>query len=69
MPEIDDSKQIIVSPFEDNEDEGPQLEISIINAFGLVGQKTISANKNVVIDKNYNLIYKKGNKEKILKLK
>ncbi|PPC04868.1 hypothetical protein SOI76_00570 [Acinetobacter pittii] len=69
LPETDDSKQIIVSPFEDNEDEGPQLEISIINAFGVVEQKTISANKNVIIDKNYNLIYKEGNKEKILKLK
>ncbi|HBI9038353.1 TPA: hypothetical protein JI392_RS04905, partial [Acinetobacter baumannii] len=46
-----------------------QLEISIINAFGVVEQKTISANKNVIIDKNYNLIYKEGNKEKILKLK
>lgn len=62
LPETDDSKQIIVSPFEDNEDEGPQLEISIINAFGVVEQKTISANKNVIIDKNYNLIYKEGNK-------
>ncbi|RSO33372.1 hypothetical protein [Acinetobacter lactucae] len=69
LPETDDSKQIIVSPFEANEDEGPQLEISIINAFGVVEQKTISAKKNVVIDKNYNLIYKDGNKEKILKLK
>ncbi|MNR37566.1 hypothetical protein D3C85_1555970 [compost metagenome] len=69
MPETDDSKQIIVSPFEDNEGEGPQLEISIINAFGVVEQKTIPANKNVVIDKNYNLIYKDGNKEKILKFK
>lgn len=69
LPETDDSKQIIVSPFEDNEGEGPQLEISIINAFGVVEQKTIPANKNVVIDKNYNLIYKDGNKEKILKFK
>lgn len=69
LPETDDSKQIIVSPFEDNEGEGPQLEISIINAFGVVEQKTIPAKKNVVIDKNYNLIYKDGNKEKILKLK
>ena len=69
LPETEGGKQIIISPFEDNEDEGPQLAILIINNFGVEEKKFIPATKNVLIDKNYNLIYMEGNKEKRVKLK
>ncbi|ENW07221.1 hypothetical protein [Acinetobacter beijerinckii] len=69
LPETESGKQIIISPFEDNEDEGPQLAILIINAFGVEEKKFIPATKNVLIDKNYNLTYMEGSKEKRVKLK
>ncbi|MCY6412977.1 hypothetical protein QTA56_12700 [Acinetobacter sp. VNH17] len=69
LPETENGKQIIISPFEDNENEGPKLAITIINAFGVVENKFIPANKNVLIDKNYNLIYMENNKEKRVSLK
>src|SRR5690606_24133464 len=52
LPESGDGKQIILSLFEDNEDEGPQLNITIIDSFGRGTEKTVSITKNVVIDKN-----------------
>lgn len=69
LPETESGKQIIISPFEDNEDEGPQLAILSINTFGIEEKKFIPATKNVLIDKNYNLTYMEGNKEKRIQLK
>lgn len=69
LPETESGKQIIISPFEDNEDEGPQLVVLIINNFGVEEKKFIPATKNVLIDKNYNLTYMEGNKEKRIQLK
>jgi hypothetical protein len=69
LPETQSGKQVIVSPFEENDNEGPKLAILIINTFGVVENKFIPANKNVLIDKNYNLTYLEGNKEKLIKLK
>lgn len=69
LPETESGKQIIISPFEDNEDEGPQLAILSINTFGIEEKKFIPATKNVLIDKNYNLTYIEGNKEKRIQLK
>ncbi|WP_130804039.1 hypothetical protein [Acinetobacter ihumii] len=69
LPETESGKQIIISPFEDNEDEGPQLAILIINTFGVEEKEFIPATKNVLIDKNYNLTYIDGNTEKRVQLK
>lgn len=69
LPETESGKQIIISPFEDNEDEGPQLAILIINTFGIEEMKFVPATRNVLIDKNYNLTYMEGNKEKRIQLK
>jgi hypothetical protein len=69
LPEVQSGIQVIVSPFEENENDGPQLAISVINTFGVVENRFIPANKNVLIDKNYNLTYLEGNKEKLIKLK
>ncbi len=63
LPETQDGKQIILSPFEDNEDEGPQLSITIVNSLGIVTEKTISTSKNVFIDNNYILKYYENGKE------
>lgn len=70
--ESDEEKEIIVSPFNDNdndnENEEVQLNITIINKFGIVDRKIVSAQKNVLIDENYNLIYLENGKQKKIKL-
>lgn len=63
LKETEKGSEIIILPFLANENEGVQLVIYTIDKFGVVKEKYISAQKNVSIDKNYNITYYfKGNK-------
>lgn len=63
LKETEKGSEIIILPFLANENEGVQLAIYTIDKFGVVKEKYISAQKNVAIDKNYNITYYfKGNK-------
>lgn len=61
LPKTSEDKEIIVSLFEDG--GGPQIIISIKNATGELKQKTVSINKNVLIDKGYIIHYWEGSRE------
>lgn len=53
LPESNDGKLIVISPFAD---EGETLlNINIVDKFGVVKEKNLSEESKFTIDKNYNL--------------
>lgn len=60
LPESNDGKLIVISPFSD---EGETLlNINIVDKFGVVKEKTLSEESKFTIDESYNLTYLKNGK-------
>ncbi|KQW86954.1 hypothetical protein ASC84_14630 [Acinetobacter sp. Root1280] len=60
LPESNDGKLIVISPFSDESET--ILNINIVDKFGVVKEKSLSEKTKFTIDKNYNLIYYKNGK-------
>lgn len=68
LPENKNGLLVVISPFEEETGEN-LLHIILVDSNGVVDNKYIPADDKVIIDKDYNLIYKEGNKEKQVPLK
>lgn len=60
LPESNDGKLIVISPFADEGETS--LNINIVDKFGVVKEKTLSEESKFTIDENYNLVYFKNGK-------
>lgn len=68
LPENKNGLLVVISPFEEETGEN-LLHIISVDSNGVVDNKYIPADGKVIIDENYNLIYKDGNEEKMIQLK
>ncbi|MCK4102754.1 hypothetical protein HCY02_10800 [Acinetobacter radioresistens] len=67
FPETRNGILVVASP-SSSEGESPEINLTTVNKFGLVKTITLDASKNILITKNYEVLYKEYGKDHKFKL-